>query len=417
MKLLLIHQGFPGQFKHLIPRLQHRGDEISAITPNRPNAQMPEGVACHTYQVRRGNGQGTHPLAIETESKVLRGEAVTAIADRLRSRGYHPNIILAHPGWGEALFLADIWPKVPQLHYVEFAYRAKGGDTDFSDRYALPKTWQELARGRMKNANVLLNLQSMAWGVTPTDFQYSTIPEWAQAKTSVIHDGIDTRWACPDPQASLQLSSGVSFNAADELITFVNRTFEPYRGIHVLLEALPAVLKARPRAQVLLIGQDTPKVSYGAHRTDGRGWLTALREELGDAIDWSRIHALGKVAHDALRQIFRISSAHVYLTYPFVMSWSLLEAMSCGALVIGSATAPVEEVIDHGRNGLLVPFNNTDQLAKQLIEVLSKPENYAPLRKEARRTVTDHFELSDCLRRQIALIDAVASGVIADGYF
>jgi len=413
MKLLLIHQGFPGQFKHLIPQLRARGDEIAAISAPRPQAQIPSGVAYHPYQLQRGNGKGTHPLALETESKVLRGEASAAIAHQMRSQGYRPDLILAHPGWGEALFLADIWPSVPQLHYVEFAYGAPGTDTDFPDRHALEQTWQEKARGRMKNASVLLNLQAMAWGLTPTGFQHSTLPAWAQDKTSVIHDGINTTWACPDPNASLQLPGGLSFNARDELITFVNRTFEPYRGIHVLLEALPAVLKARPKAQVMLVGQDTPKVSYGAHRTDRRGWLTALRDELGDQLDWSRVHSLGKVPHITLRQIFRISSAHVYLTYPFVLSWSLLEAMSCGALVIGSATAPVEEVIRHGHNGLLVPFDDPVQLAKQLIDVLREPDQFAALRHAARSTVIERFDLSDCLKRQMALVDAVARGVIA----
>jgi len=414
MKLLLIHQGFPGQFTHLIPKLRGRGDQITAISLPRPKAQIPQGVVYHPYQVERGNGQNTHPLALETESKVVRGEAVATVANRLKGEGYEPDLILAHPGWGEALFLADIWPRVPQLHYVEFAYKAKGTDSDFPDRYALEQTWEEKARGHMKNANVLLNLQAMTWGITPTGFQHSTLPSWAQTKTSVIHDGINTNWACPDPNAKLQLASGQSFSARDELITFVNRTFEPYRGIHVLLEALPAVLRARPKAHVLLVGQDTPKVSYGAHRTDGRGWLTALRQELGDQVDWSRVHTLGKVPHKALREIFRISSAHVYLTYPFVLSWSLLEAMSCAALVICSATAPVEEIVEHGRNGLLAPFSNSEALASLLIEALKNPDRYNRLRIAARQTVKKHYELQSCLDQQINLIDCIASGAIGN---
>ena len=413
MKLLLLHQGFPGQFQHLIKVLQGRGDQLSAISLPRPKTQLLKGINYHYYKVSRGNGSDTHPLALETESKVLRGEAVAAVADQLRLKGYQPDLILGHPGWGETLFLGDIWPSVPQIHYVEFAYRAKGTDTDFPDRHALEQTWQEKARGRMKNANVLLNLQAMAWGLTPTAFQHSTLPAWAQAKTSVIHDGINTSWACPDPTANLLLPDGRRLSAADEVISFVNRTFEPYRGIHVFLEALPAVLRARPEAQVLLVGRDSHKVSYGTHRTDGRGWLTALREELGDSIDWSRVHPLGKVPHDTLRQIFRITRAHVYLSYPFVLSWSLLEAMSCGALVIGSATAPVQEVIEHGRNGLLVPFADAEQLAQQLIAALIQPEQFKPLRQAARTTVVDRYELQSCIRRQLALIDAVASGAIA----
>jgi len=413
MKLLVIHQGFPGQFKHLIAQLQARGDQITAISVPRPKAQIPSGIRYYAYQVHRGNNPGTHRLAIETETKVLRGEATAEVAYKLREEGYKPDLILAHPGWGEALFLSDIWPMVPQLHYVEFAYGAQGTDYDFADRYALKQTWQEKARGRMKNANVFLNLQNMSWGITPTKFQFSTIPRWAQSKTSVIHDGINTIWACPDPSAKLHLSNGLSFSAKDEIITFVNRTFEPYRGIHILLEALPTVLKARPEAQVLLVGQNTPKVSYGANRSDGIGWLSALRNELGDQLDWNRVHALGKVTHSTLRQIFRISSAHVYLTYPFVLSWSLLEAMSCETLVIASATTPVQEVIQDNVNGLLVTFSDSQQLAKQLIDVLNKPEQFNQLRKAARETIIQHFELASCLKHQLALVDAVASGVIA----
>ena len=177
MKILLIHKGFPGQFKHLIPKLQERGDELSCINPFRSSNNHPKGISYYPYKVQRGNGEGVHPLALETESKVLRGEAVGQIADQLLCRGYNPDLILAHPGWGESLFIRDIWDRTPQLHYVEFAYQFKGADTDFPDRYSLTKSWQEQARVRMKNANVLINLQSMSWGLTPTAFQKSTLPK------------------------------------------------------------------------------------------------------------------------------------------------------------------------------------------------------------------------------------------------
>ncbi len=408
MNILFIHKGFPGQFKHLVPKLKARGDQLTCIQPSNGKIKLKDLVNYYPYKLTRGNAEKIHYLALETESKVLRGEAVGIVANELKINGYKPDLIIAHPGWGEALFMNDIWPEIPELHYVEFAYRAKGADSDFTDKYALKQTWQEKARGRMKNASVLLNLQSMSWGVTPTTFQKSTLPQWAQNKTTIIHDGIDTEWAQPDPLSSLRLPNDLVLDPTNEIITFVNRTFEPYRGIHIFLEALIKVQKVRPNAHVLLIGEDTPKVSYGARRKDGKGWLTHLKEELGDSINWEKVHCLGKVPHKILRNIFQISTAHVYLTYPFVLSWSMLEAMSCGALVIGSNTEPVKEVIQHGKNGILFPFGDVEQLSEQLIKALSSPEKYKAIRKSARKTIEETYQLEKCLQEQLSLIDAVA---------
>lgn len=411
MEILIIHQGFPGQFTHVIPNLQSRGDKISVISAKRKKT-ISNGINYHTYEINRGNGTGVHPLALETESKVLRAAAVAEVADKLRKSNYQPDLILAHPGWGEAMFLADIWPETPQLHYIEFFYRSPGTDTDFPDRYSLTQTWQEMARGRMKNAAVLLNLQAMSWGITPTGFQQSTLPLWARNCTSVIHDGIDTNWASPNKNSSINLSNGICLTSKDEIISFVNRSFEPYRGIHIFIESLKTVLRERPNAQVLMVGEDTPKVSYGAHRQDGKGWLSHLKDEIGDQIDWSRVHAIGKIEHSLLREIYRITRVHVYLTYPFVLSWSMLEAMSCGALIIASETSPVQEVISNEQNGILVNFHSPDKLAEKIIDALAKPEKYLHIRKNARITIKDKYELKGCIVKQLSLIDAVANKAI-----
>ena len=420
MRILLIHQGFPGQFRHLIPALQLRGDELWAISGPRPEAQVPQGVQYLPYGLHRGNGRDTFPLASELESKVIRGEAVAAVAARLASgeitgMPWRPDLILGHPGWGELLFLADVWPDVPQLHYVEFFHGVPGTDNDIDDPHATPQTWQEKARARIKNTNLLVNLNQMRAGLCPTRFQQGLLPAWAQARTQVIHDGIDTDWLCPDPAAQLtipprpELPVGLVLRPGDPVITFVNRTFEPYRGVHVFLEALAQLQARHPTAQAVLVGADTPKVSYGAHRSDGRGWLTALREQLGDRLDWRRIHPLGKVPHGELREVYRVSAAHVYLSYPFVLSWSLLEAMSCGSLVVGSATAPVQELIHHGKTGLLVPFSDADALARTLLAALQQPAALVPVRQRARAHIHDHYTLPHCQQRQVQLVDAVAA--------
>jgi glycosyltransferase involved in cell wall biosynthesis len=409
MKLLIIHPSFPGQFKHLVPKLLERGDQIWAIRKPQPASKSAHrNLVIRDYSFSRGNGQDTHPLVLETESKVIRAEATAREAIALKQQGLNPDLILGHPGWGDMLFLADIWPKAPQMHYVEFFYGVPGTDNDINDTYATSQTLQERARTRMKNANLLLNLNQMTWGITPTQFQRSVLPVWAQARTSVIHDGINTDWLTPDRDAQLKLPKGRILKAGDPVITFVNRTYEPYRGIHVFLQALIKVQREHSSAQAVLVGADTPHVSYGAHRSDDRGWLRALEEEHGGELDWSRIHCLGMVPHQTLRQVYRVSQAHVYLTYPFVLSWSLLEAMSCGCLVIGSDTAPVQEVIRHGHNGLLAPFHDTNLLAQTIIKALNESQKMAGLRAQARSSSL-RFSLPNSLKQQLALIDSIAT--------
>ena len=230
---------------------------------------------------------------------------------------------------------------------------ARGTDTDFLDKFNVKPDLFDNSRGRMKNANVLLNLDQMAAGITPTAFQHSTLPHWAQ-KTHVIHDGIDTNWAS---RQGISLRVGDhTFNSDSELVT-VNRTYEPYLGIHIFIDSLQKVLRDCPNTYVLLVGQDTPNVSYGKKREDGQGWLSILRREYSDSIDWSRVLDLGRISHEYLLMIYQITTVHVYLTYPFVLSWSMLEAMSCEAMVVGSDTQPVQEVIIDGQNGALVHFH------------------------------------------------------------
>lgn len=418
MKILVIHQGFPGQFSHLIPTLQNRGDEIWTIGTPRTKGQIPSGVHFLPYRPKQKNGNDTFPLASELETKVIRGEGVGGIAAKLAEGAvtgsqWVPDLIIGHPGWGEMLFLGDVWPEVPQLHYVEFFHGVPGTDNDFSDYYATPQTWKEKARARIKNANLITNLNQMKVGLCPTHFQHSLLPDWAQQKTKVIHDGINTAWLCPDSSVKLRIPANsnlrneIVLDAGDPVITFVNRTFEPYRGVHIFMESIAQLQARHPTVHTLMIGKDTPKVSYGASRSDERGWLTALREQMGNRLDWKRIHALGQVSHTTLRDIYRISSAHVYLTYPFVLSWSLLEAMSCEALVVCSETKPVKELIRHGENGLMVPFGDSNALANTLLKTLQHPESMRPIRKRARKHIQSNYELNDCLEKQLDLMNSL----------
>lgn len=406
MRLLFVHQNFPGQYRHLAPALAARGHEVHALAINR-QPELP-GVRLHLYQVARGSSKNIHPWALETETKILRGEACARAALALKRQGFTPDVICAHPGWGEALFLRDVWPAAKQLHYVEFFYSPVGQDVGFDPEFGEPD-FDECCRIRMKNANTLLNLETMDQGVCPTHWQLSTVPKPFRASIEVIHDGVDTGLVGPDAQAMFAWrgQDGRERRVAkgDQVLTFVNRNLEPSRGCHILMRALPQLLDLHPRLQVLIVGGEG--VSYGAQPSEG-SYKQRFLAEVRDRIDLSRVHFLGRLPYPQFLRVLQVSAAHVYLTYPFVLSWSMLEAMSAGCLVIGSRTPPVEEVIVDGENGLLVDFFAIDQLAAAVSRVLDEPGSFERLRANARRTVVDRYDLNThCLPLQMALVEAV----------
>ncbi|MFY8094612.1 MAG: glycosyltransferase [Niveispirillum sp.] len=371
-----------------------------------------KGTALHgaevcNYPVSRGSTPNIHPWAGDFETKLIRGEACAAAAARMQAEGYCPDLIVGHPGWGEMLFLKEIWPKVPHLHFLEFYYSPDGADVGFDPEFRL-SDWHNLARVRAKNANGLLNLELMDAAYSPTQWQRSSYPALYQPRVDVIHDGIDTDTLAP---ASAQVANvgpdKLTLKTGMEIVTFVNRNLEPYRGYHVFMRALPRLQALRPNALFLLVGGDG--VSYGAAAPKGTSWKNIFLEEVKDRIDMSRVLFLGNLPYSTFTGILRLSAAHVYLTYPFVLSWSMLEAMSLGALIVGSRTPPVEEVIEHERNGVLVDFFDVDGLADRVAHVLANPQHYQGMREAARQTVIDRYDLRrHCLPQQIALVERVA---------
>ena len=344
------------------------------------------------------------------ETKVIRGEACFRAALALRAQGFTPDAIVAHHGWGESLFLKDVWPQARLGVYCEFFYHAQGADTGFDPEFPAHDEG-EVCRLRLKNLNNLLHFETADAGISPTRWQASTFPEPFRSRITVVHDGIDTNALMPNPQVSLTLNGQLKLTRDDEVVTFVNRNLEPYRGYHVFMRALPQILAQRPRARVLIVGGDD--VSYGARPPDGRKWrdifAAEVRPRISDA-DWARVHFLGNLAYPAFVALLQLSRVHVYLTYPFVLSWSLLEAMACGAVVVGSATAPVMEVIEDGRNGHLVDFFDREGWLNTLERVLAAPEKQGAIAARARQTVVERYDLRDhCLPRQLELVDQVAA--------
>lgn len=333
------------------------------------------------------------------------------MARQWRDQGYTPDVICAHPGWGETLLLREVWPQARQLHFVEFFYGAEERDVGFDPEFPTDP-FETRCRLAIKNTNNLLNLGLMDWGVSPTRWQRSTVPLQHQQRISVIHDGIDTAVLTPNEATVLETADdqgrALRLTRQDPVITFVNRNLEPSRGYHRFMRALPRVLKEHPTARVLIIGGDG--VSYGAAPGQG-SWKQIYLDEVAAQIDRERVHFLGRVPYGTFVQALRISRAHVYLSYPFVLSWSLIEAMSLGAPIIASRTAPVAEVVEHGRNGWLVDFFDADALAECILSCLANPAAQLPLRLAARETAVSRYDLQTvCLPAQRALVESLARG-------
>jgi glycosyltransferase involved in cell wall biosynthesis len=405
MRILLVHQNFPGQFKHLAPALAKRGHEVVGLGARANPPPLP-GVRVYGYRLRRGTTPNIHPWAESFESKMIRGEAAGRAADELRKTGFLPDVIYAHTGWGESFALKSIWPKARLAGFFEYYYHARGADVDFDPEFP-SGGWADELRVEMKNAAQLMAMQATDAAVTPTEFQRSTFPAWFQRGIQVIHDGIDTGAAAPNPKMEFRVANlNKVFRPGDEVVTFVSRTLEPMRGYHVFLRALPEIMRRRPNAHIVVIGADR-EPGYGRAAPGGKTWHETLFAEVKDKLDVSRLVFLGRVPYDAFLGALRVSAVHVYLTYPFVLSWSLLEALSTGCLVVGSDTAPVREVIEKGKNGRLVDFFDRQGLADAVVEGLAKPEKFRKMRKAARDGVLKRYDLGLCLPKQIRLLEKV----------
>ena len=414
MRILIIHQNFPGQYRHLVGALIARDDEVQAI--GAPHAPGMAGVSCFRYRLPSvGAVPAVHPWAQDFQVKVIRAEAVLRLLSERSDQIVRPDLILGHPGWGELLGIKDHWADVPVLHQLEFVYQLQGADTGFDPEFPIALGSQ--TRLRLRRATQLMAFHDLDWALAPTHWQATTAPAAFRDRVSVIHEGIDTTAIAPRLGSYVNLEKrGLRFEPGDEVVSFVARNLEPYRGFHTFLRALPLLQKLRPRAHVILVGGEG--VSYGPPPAQGGSWKQVLLAELEGQLDLGRIHFVGQVPHPVLHDLFRVCACHVYLTYPFVLSWSLLEAMACGAVVIGSDTSPVAEVISDGVNGLLVDFFSHEALAERVAEVLADPAAYRALALEGRRTVQQHFDLHGvCLPRQLALVDWLAAGGSARGTF
>lgn len=402
MKIIFMHQNMPGQFKHLAARLAQNPDNQVVFIAKRKDREIPN-VRKMCYDLTREPSPGIHNYLHRTEQALLYGQSAARMLLQLRQEGFIPDIIVAHPGWGESLFAKDIFPGTPLLNYCEFYYQSRGADMDFDP--ASPPNLDTILRSRVRCSHLLLSLEACDQGLSPTQWQRSVHPKAYQSKIAVVHDGIDTSTVMPNPNVAFQLPDGRVLTRKDKVVTYVARNLEPYRGFVPFMKSLPAICDAHPDATVLIVGGD--EISYGSPPNDGaKNWREKMLAEV--KVDPKRVIFLGYVPYDRYLQVIQVSTVHVYLTYPFVLSWSMMEAMAAGCVIVGSKTKPVEEVITHGENGLLVDFFSHEDLARQVSAVLERPSDYEPLSKAARRLVLRKYDLAHCMKQQLHLIQTLA---------
>ncbi|MFH1020058.1 MAG: glycosyltransferase [Pseudomonadota bacterium] len=410
MRILCIHQNFPGQFKHLAPALAAGpANEVVAFTMQKNAPALWQGVRVVPYQASRNTTPDIHPWVSDFETKAIRGEAAFRAALALRAAGFSPEVIIAHPGWGESLFFKDVWPQAKLGIYCEFFYHAQGADVGFDPEFP-PADPGDVCRLRLKNVNNLLHFEVADAGISPTHWQASTFPEPFRDKITVVHDGIDCDVIGPNPAVSLTIDGNLKLSREDEVVTFVNRNLEPYRGYHIFMRALPEILRRRPKARILIVGGDD--VSYGVRPPGGGKWKEIFANEARARIseaDWARVYFLGNIPYEYFIPLLQLSTVHVYLTYPFVLSWSLLEAMSVGCAIVAGDTQPLREVIRHNDTGRLVDFFEPRALAAEVSELLGNQEERARLGANARGFARANYDLKTvCLPRQLEWVRSLA---------
>jgi glycosyltransferase involved in cell wall biosynthesis len=403
-RVLFIHQNFPGQFVHLAPALARMGCEVKALSiTGRPV----EGVDVHRYAMRaKPTFAPAHPLA-DFEGKALRAGTCAGAMKRLAADGFTPDLIVAHPGWGESLYCKDVWPHAVLVAYGEFYYRVEGGDYAFDPEFSAD-TLEGRMRLRLKNTMLLHAYAAADAILCPTPWQKSCIPADLQHKTVSIFDGIDTNKVTPDPAATVRLNRAkLVLGRNDRVLTFLNRNLEPHRGFHVFMRALPDIMERNPNAHCVIVGEDS--VSYGSPPRNFKSWRDALLQEVGPRLPVGRVHFVGRVGYEDYLRLLQVSTCHVYMTYPFVLSWSCVEALAAGCRVVASDTSPVRDVITDGDNGLLFDFFDRQALVDQVGKVLRDPPQYDAMAARATERARRECDLASvCLPAQLRWLATLA---------
>jgi len=406
MRILLIHRTFPGQFRYLATALaQDPCNEVIFLT-SAEQGEIP-GVKKMLYTPHRPAHPSTHTYLQTMESAVIYGQAAYKTALQLKKDGFIPDVIYGHSGWGPTLFMADLFPRSPLVCHFEWFYRSHGSSFGFDP--ANPLTIDNEAEIRIKNAPILFDLTQSSLGISPTEWQRRQFPAEFQSKITVIHEGIHCGFFSPLPGTKLVLQKlGLDLSQVEEIVTYVATGMEPLRGFPQFMAAAAEIQRRKPGCHIVVVGED--RTEYSNTLTGGKTYRQDALER--HSYDLSRLHFTGRLSIPDYLTVLRSSAVHVYLTYPFILSWSVLEAMACGSLIVASDTLPVREIIEDNVNGLLVDFFDPFAIADRVIEALSKPGWASALKSRARETILAKYELDQLLARQITLLqNAAAKGV------
>ncbi|MBB5360605.1 glycosyltransferase involved in cell wall biosynthesis [Rhodanobacter sp. ANJX3] len=404
-RIIFIHQNAPGQFKHLLAYCAANSQcEVVVIgEKQRLKANFPKAlpnVQFHVYEITEISREQVPVELWTTTQSMRRGRAVALCLQNVRDSGFRPDVIYGHPGWGEMLHVKDVFPDARIVNYCEFYFNREGQDLSFDPEFQLEAV--DSYRVRTDNMAQLVSLIDADASICPTHWQRSRYPTLLRDRMTVVHDGVDPTVVKPDPSATVRLSDGLVLDRSRPVITYVSRNLEPYRGFHVFMRALPEILRRLPTAHVLIVGGDD--VSYGRQLAGGMSYRELMLKQLGAQIEAQRVHFLGRIPYAQYLRVLQVSRVHVYLTYPFVLSWSVLDAMATGAVVIGSDTAPVREVIDDQVNGLLVDFFSHAALAEKVCQASLKFDQFLELRERSVATIRDNFNLASCISRQLDVL-------------
>jgi glycosyltransferase involved in cell wall biosynthesis len=399
MNILFLHRNFPAQFRHISASLaQNPANKVFFIT-NNDNLQLPNIHKIY-YKPKREVPKNCHRYLKFYEESIIHAQATAEAALALKESGFKPDIIYGHT-WGQTMFMKDIFPDVPLLCYFEWFYNAQGGDMGFDGKVL---NIDELAKLRCKNSHLLVDLYTCDAGICPTNWQKGQFPEKFRDTIKVLHDGVDTDFCVPNNESKFLIKDkNLELTTKDEVITYATRGMEAYRGFPEFMRAAAKLLKKRPNLHVVIGGED--RVCYGPQIINTT-YKEMMLKEL--ELDIERVHFVGGLPFNEYVNLLQISSAHVYLTYPFVLSWSLLDAMSCECPIVASDTPPVLEFMKDSYNGLLFDFFNIDEQVEKIEYALDNKDKMEELRHNARKTIVDNYALKDLLPKHIEYIKNLA---------
>lgn len=392
VQILFLHDNFPAQFGVFGQYLARNGWDVWYGT-QRKGAAL-DGLKTFVYAPHRDVTEKIHPYVGGFERAVLNGQSLARSALKLKEKGLNPDIVMAHSGWGNGLFVKDLWPKSAYIAYFEWYYRSGAPDIVFMQE--AKRELDDDLRSRSRNTPILMDLASCDAGLCPTEFQKSQFPACFHDKITVMHDGIDVERYKPQEGATLVLPD-LNLSHVDEIITYVARGMEPYRGFPEFMKALEIVLAQRPDTHAVILGED--RVAYGKKLPEGESFKQRAQSSLD--IDWSRVHFTGLAPRPDYLKVLQASSVHVYLTVPFVLSWSMMEAMSTGCAIVSSDVDPVSEMAGGETPTLLqVDHRNPGAVAAGIKTLLDDRGKAKALGDAARNFICDGFAAQDLYSRK-----------------